>query len=130
MQLQPRTLVMLCFICAAVGAGIAKKFAPDIQTVEKEVAKEKIVERIVERTNPDGSTEKTTERTEERKDTKSKTEVALAPQWRVQAAGGVGVDLQPQYRLGVERRIMGPIWAGAYVAAPRNELGVTLSVEF
>lgn len=121
---------MMCFLCAALGAAIAKKFAPDVLTIEKEVAKEKIVERIVEHTNPDGSTDKTTERTEERKDTKNKTEVVLAPQWRMQAAGGVGKDLVPQYRLGVERRVLGPVWAGAYVAAPRNEVGVSLSVEF
>lgn len=128
--MQLKLVLISLLVGAAAGVYVTKRYMPEVQTVEKEVAKEKIVERIVERTNPDGSKEKTTERTETRREEKAKSEAPQAlAQWRAGAALGIDKDMQRQYQVTVERRLIGPVWAGAY-GHSRGEAGVILSIEF
>lgn len=123
-------------IGAAIGAAFIWYAYPrhevQIKTETKIVTeyKTKIVERW--RKNPDGSEEH--ERTEESsgnsETTKSKDKKVAKHNWNLGIQAGLTTDMDGlKYGLRVERRIVGPVFAGAYVTT-NKEAGVSLGMEF
>lgn len=132
MEISFKTLAIGAAGMVVLGGLLVHKYLPRTVTVEKEVVKDKIVEHIVERVKPDGTKETVTDRTETRKEERKQQAVpqTLEARWRIGAALGVDQSLERQYTISVERRVLGPIWVGAYGKAPRSEVGVSLAVEF
>lgn len=112
----------------------------EVEVKEVEVTRKNIVTVTHEEKRPDGTVitdsrteDKSTEAT--RTDTKSKESTTITnvkPQWKVSGGAGVKyneISLQPVYTVGVERRILGPIFVGAYGRTDK-EVGLSVSVEF
>lgn len=112
----------------------------EVQIKEVEVTRKNVVTVTREEKRPDGTViidtrtvDTSTEAVNRTSKEKESTVVtSLKPQWRV--GGGVGmkyneVKLEPVYTLGVERRILGPVFVGAYGRTDK-EVGLTVSVEF
>jgi len=111
-----------------------------VQIKEVEVARKNVVTVTHEEKKPDGTMiidtrieDKSTETT--KTDTKEKTTETitnLKPQWKVQGLAGISLDksfVGEVYGVGVERRIIGPIFVGVY-GKTSKEVGLSLSVEF
>jgi hypothetical protein len=66
-----------------------------------------------------------------KKQNESKIIISQKPQWKFQGLAGVEITrpTKPIYGLGVERRIIGPIFMGVY-GKSNSEAGVSLSLEF
>lgn len=121
--------IVTAVVGAAIGFGLSSLIPgrEEIKEVTKYQDRVRVVKQIVER--PDGTRE-TTETTE--RDTtldQSKQVSKKVPDWSV----GVGASLpkgpSPIYTLQVQRRILGSIYAGAYVRTD-SELGVLVSFQF
>jgi hypothetical protein len=89
--------------------------------------------RTVERTvtRPDGTTE-TIKQIDDTtvKNVLNSTTVYAKPNWQIGvSAGGEVLDFRPVYGAMVQRRIIGPIFAGAY-ARTNAEIGLLVTMEF
>lgn len=130
--------LLIAFTVGAMvaGAGVAywrPRIVTKVETVEKQVVKNNIqtVVRTVER--PDGSREiiktinDTSTRTEDKTSLK---EVYKQSDWAVGLSAGTRLtDIDPVYALHVQRRIIGPIFAGAY-GRTDGEVGLSVLVTF
>jgi hypothetical protein len=106
--------------------------------VEKERTKYRTITKYIKR--PDGTEERIEEKEEvtekessstKRKDKKKdKQIIAVKPQWKVQAMAELDNFELNNYRVGVERRVIGPVFAGAWASTTLNSYGVSLSMEF
>jgi len=125
-----------CVISYLAGAYLGKKTLKEIEIVE--VEKVQVRERAVTviKELPDG-TKTTTIKTIKDTDTvnnkqlKSK-ETPVENKWSVWAAMGSRLDdwkTGPKYRVGVDRRLMGDIWLGAYGSTDK-EIGIKLRFDF
>lgn len=138
--------ILGAMLLLALGYGIGRHVQParveikrEVQLKEVEVIKKDVV--IVEKeiVRPDGTIEK--ERTEIDKskyeseknfsEKESTLIVGSKPQWKVQASTNFKNNnvAGPLYGLGVERRIIGPIFVGGFVNADK-QVGLSLSWEF
>jgi len=134
-------------IVALLMTGLGYAFGRYMQPAEIQIKREEVVkevevvkrdvvtvEKIIKR--PDGTVE-TEKRTEDKstetvnKDTKSKEAsvvVNLKPQWKAQGLVGLSKDGEV-YGAGIERRIIGPVFMGAW-GNTAKQVGISLSVEF
>lgn len=121
---------------AILGALVIWYFFPryevQVRTETKVVTeyKTKVVERW--RKNPDGSEER--ERTEESSGNSEASKIAdtkvAKHNWTAGISAGLSTTVNsPIYGVRLERRIVGPIFAGAY-ATTNKEAGVSLGLEF
>lgn len=112
----------------------------ELQVKEIEVTKKNVVVVTHEEKRPDGTVitdtrtvDTSTEATNRNSTSKESTVVTnLKPQWKVGGAAGVKyneVRMEAVYTIGVERRILGPIFVGAYGRTDK-EVGLSVSVEF
>ena len=107
-----------------------KEVVKEIEVIKKDV---RTVIREVVKT--DGSKETVTVIEDKSKETSKKesskeTIITNAkPQWRVQGLADLTTLASPVYGVGIERRILGPIFVGGFVKANR-EYGVSVSLEF
>lgn len=101
------------------------------QEKEVEVVKHDTVTQIKEVTRPDGTKEKDTtitDRSTEVAKKESKVVIEnLKPQWMV--SGTYGISAVPYYGAQVQRRIIGPVFAGV-AANTRSEVFAVVSLEF
>lgn len=136
-------------VALVVGYGVGRYLQPaEIRVKKEQVIKEVevvrkdivIVEHEVKR--PDGTTtieRRTEDRSVERTDTNTQNKeetriVNTKPQWKIQ--GGIGMNyssaqldsLKPIYSVGVERRILGPIFVGIQANTDKY-IGFTASWE-
>lgn len=106
--------------------------------VEKERTKYRTVVKYIKR--PDGTeerieekeevTEKESNTTVQKDKKKDKQVVAAKPQWRAQV-GAELVSFQPtNYRIGIERRVLGPVFVGAWSETNFHSYGISVSMEF
>jgi hypothetical protein len=148
-----KTITILVVVVAALAYATGRYIQPAKVITEVEV-KTEIVEVEVEKTKtevrtivkevikPDG-TKETTTTTENIAETKKKNKKeaqserkelkiveGLKPQWKAQVLIGLENIEIPSYRVGVERRIVGPIFAGAYSNTNFQEYGLSVSMEF
>lgn len=157
MSTMKKTLLLISafLITGALGFGFGKYSAPTkVVEVEKikTVTVEKVVEKKAEKKNvktvvvqaPDGTTTTTTTDTSTvdtntntdtntvATDEKKKTTTYSRPNWRLAALGGFdpnGNIGKPIYGGSIERRILGPIFVGAFGMSNKS-FGVSLSFEF
>lgn len=107
---------------------------PEIKEVVKEVEVEKkSVETIIKEIIKKNGTKETVTTIKDNSVTSTKKEVSKEanpskPQWKAQALYGL-VDKKTVYGLGIERRILGPISAGAF-GLTNSTYGISLSLEF
>lgn len=152
--MKTRTIVILALVLAGVAYAVGRYLQP-AKVITKTEVKTEVVEVEVEKTKteyrtivkeiikPDGTKvkETITENIEEskKKNTteakqESKTEKIvenLKPQWKVQVmADFTQIDEPANYRVGIERRIIGPIHAGAWSETNFNSFGLSVSMEF
>lgn len=130
-------LVYALAIGLLVGAALSYYLFPQIET--REVVKQEVVVqnrvRTVIRTvaRPDGSSETTEERTDNSTSTAHSSAESTkyrTKNWNAAALATVSLnDLQPVYGLLVQRRILGPVFAGLTVRAD-GEFGLSLGMEF
>lgn len=127
MQLSVKSIILVGVLLIAVGVGIGSKLfktPPQIET--RTVTKDKIVTVTKEVVRPDGTIERDQTRTEERKKDENVVVAPPAkPDWML--TGGFG--LQQQYMLGLQRRIVGDIYAGVQADTQRNVLA-TITILF
>lgn len=144
---------IVLLVSAAVGYGIGRYIQPaevkiktetKIKTVEIEVEKNKKEVRTIVReiVKPDGTTKKETitenisenKKSNTSKDKKiskeKKVTKNLKPQWKVQVQADLSNSSFDSYRVGVERRVFGPIHAGAWSDVNFGAYGVSVSMEF
>lgn len=139
-----KMIVLGVLIVAVVGYAFGRYLQPPdikIKTViqEKEVIVERknIVTVVKEVVRPDG-TKETETRTEDKSETTGKKDsstnnnyesISSKPQWRVQGMIGLNAQAKNDYGLAVERRIIGPIFVGAY-GNTQKSMGLSVSIEF
>jgi hypothetical protein len=146
MNIQLKYLALIILVALAVGAALTRAYAPRevVKTVavDHDVVKDHIVTVTKEIVQKDGTKEFDTVVTDDRKEddtkkttiTDTKTLPSLAPKWFVTA--GMGLDASslsslttPVYQIGVNRRILGPIFIGVN-ANTRSQVGVNVGLEF
>jgi hypothetical protein len=146
MQLRYKITLILIFglTCYAFGRYVQPaKQVIKTETLVKTVTVDHVdtVTVTKETVKPDGTKEVETTKTDKsvvtnNSDVNNKSSNTITnnkPQWRVRAdlipqvAGGN--TFGPLYGAGVERRILGPIWAGAFVNASRSA-GLSVGLEF
>jgi beta-lactam-binding protein with PASTA domain len=134
------TLLVIAALAYATGRYLqpAKVEVKQVEVVkEVEVIKRDVRTVIKEVERPDGTREKETviedrtrERTKKESETQTHTVVTnLKPQWKVQGLVQLNNIQQPTYGVGVERRIIGPVFVGAWGKQSR-EFGLSVSLEF
>ena len=148
-----KTITILVVVVAALAYATGRYLQPARVVTEVEV-KTEIVEVEVEKTKtevrtivkeivrPDGTKEVTTtteniaetKKKQKKEASKEKKEVKivenLKPQWKAQVLIGLENIQVPAYRVGLERRIIGPVFGGVYSRTDFQEYGVSLSMEF
>lgn len=111
-------------------AGIAVSRFQFPSEVKEETKQNDVVTIIKEVIRPDGTKEVDTRIVDRTKEVIKEVQYKK-PDWRIQ--GGVGVHLAsslvPVYSVGVERRILGPMWLGAG-ADTTGLIKLTVAVEF
>lgn len=132
-----------------IAAGVGYGFGRYVQPAKVEIKKEEVIKEvettkkdivIVEKEThlPDGTVikekkteDKSTEVVKKEEKTKESTVTTNEkPQWKVQALAGLELGtVGPVYGAGVERRILGPFFAGVY-GKTNKEVGASLSFEF
>lgn len=148
-----RSTIIIVFVVGLLGYAFGRYLQPakvvtetvvekEIVEVEVEKIKKEVRTIVKEIVKPDGTTETTTT-TEEIAESKKKTKKEeaskeqelkivenLKPQWKAQVLVGLEDINVPSYRVGIERRIFGPIFAGAYSKTDFGEYGLSVSMEF
>lgn len=132
-------------VVAGLGYGFGRYMQPaKIQIKKEEVIKEVevvkkdvvVVEKIT--TNKDGTTvveRRTEDKSTERSSTDTRTKestlvINVKPQWRVQGMVGYRGQLdRPMYGAGIERRILGPVFVGAW-GNTEKQFGLSAGFEF
>jgi hypothetical protein len=142
MNIQVKYLVILILVSAVVGGAITAKFVSGREVVKTEtidhvVTQDHIVTVVKEVDRPDGTKEITTTKDDNsvKKDTSiSQSEdkkAVVQPNWMV--SGGVGLNfdgtMDRVYQLNVQRRILGPVFVGAY-GTTKSEVGLSIGFEF
>jgi hypothetical protein len=133
--------VALILISFAAGLGVGKYLSPEkikkeTITVEKEVIKRDVVTIIKEIKKPDGTIETTStvvDKSEISTELKRSELIIVVKEkhnWLARAIiEARELDLRPQYGAGIERRILGPFFVGAYYTTQKT-FGATISFEF
>lgn len=141
-----KTKIIILVTAIGLGYGFGRYLQPEKVITKKEVVevaveKERVEYRTIVRyiTKKDGTTVKEEikeeikekESVDTKKTKKERIVINVKPQWRVQAQANLStMDDVPQYKVGVERRIAGPIFVGAYSSTDFKEYGILLSMEF
>lgn len=142
MKLGHKIVMVLIVGILGYAAGRYAQPAEVVTKIEEkivEVERVKIEYRTITRTitNPDGTTIKeeikeeirqneeisSTERKEETKT------IYLKPQWKAQVAAELSNFQPTNYRVGLERRILGPVFLGAWAETTFDSYGVSISLE-
>lgn len=113
-----KVVAILCVVSMIIGAIVTKMYS----STEKEEVKDKIVTVIKEHKNSDGSSDTETRTVENKKDTT--TTNVIPSSWLA-----TGLYDFKSYGVQVQRRILGPVWAGGYVKT-NGEFGLAVSIEF
>lgn len=132
-----KNIIILMVVVAAISAGLTRYYFPQLEYKNVEVTKEvvrndiKTVIRTIER--PDGTKETVEEITDKSvKKESSKHEIVLMAknQWMLDVGVRTSFDeLKPVYDLQVQRRIVGPFYAGIKASTDKT-VGVSLGMEF
>lgn len=124
-------IIILLVILGAAGGGYAvgRYFTPPrVKEVVKTVEVKDVYTVVREVQKPDGTKERVTEIVDK---SKMKTDIQKVteakPNWRLR--GGATVNPLPVYSLGVEHRLIGPVFGGIQWRT-NHEIEVNLSVEF
>lgn len=151
MAISNKTVVILVIVTAAVAFGTGRWLAPtkvETKTVER-VVERRVVVTDVDRKEitkkvqkPDGTTETVTEivdRSKIKEDTdkvsdSKTTTVTERDRTSLLVRGMIGANLSswssgPEYGIGVDRRVLGPVWLGAY-GFSSGRAGVAVSISF
>jgi type II secretory pathway pseudopilin PulG len=141
-----KTQIIIGVILLVVGYGLGRYVQP-AKVVTKTQTVTQVVTQIQEHVHtvthtvvqPNGIKDITTvtdNNSTENKDSDTKSSSSTIttyskPQWRAQGLAGLNLSnvSTPIYGLGVERRILGPIFVGAY-GKTNSEAGLSLSLEF
>jgi len=138
-------IILIVVALMAISYGVGRYLQPVKEVIKTETVIKTVtvnhvdtVTVVKEITKPDGTKEKTTTTTDKSKidtntDSDTKTSIVITnqkPQWKVSALlttkqGSFG----PVYGAMVERRILGPIFAGAF-ANTDKAVGLTVGLEF
>lgn len=136
MEIPPKLVVVIVLASAIVGGvierGVSKK--DETKTVEKEVVKNKIITKIVEKYHMDGSVDRDIvidDGSVIERDKKTDIIIASKPSdWYIHGSAGIRAHyLERVYSLGVDRRILGPIWLGIY-GNTQEEVGLRIGMQF
>lgn len=146
MNIQLKYLGLVVLVAMALGAYLTRQFAPrevdKTQIVNHDVVHDHVVTVTKEITNKDGTKEVDTTTTEDKAQTNnqvksvidSKPDPVSKSQWFVTA--GAGLDFSkvenftnPIYQASVNRRILGPIYLGAY-GNTKSQVGLQVGLEF
>jgi Na+-translocating ferredoxin:NAD+ oxidoreductase RnfG subunit len=132
-----KSVLILMVVVAVVSAGITRYYFPQVELKNTETVKEVVrndIRTIVkEVVRPDGTKETVTETTD--KSTKKETStseliVAAKKQWMIDIAARktlTGTELY--YDLQIQRRILGPFFAGIKGSTDKS-VGVSIGMEF
>lgn len=132
-----RNVLILLIVTVVVSAGLTRYYFPKVEYKNVEVTKEvvrndiKTIVRTIER--PDGTKETISETTDKstKKETNSK-EVLIAAknQWMFDVGARMNVSNRDLvYDLQVQRRIVGPFFAGLKASTDKT-IGVSIGMEF
>jgi len=129
-----KTVLILCITSAALASYATKRFYPDlkVEVVEKVVSKDKIVTVTKEVVRPDGTRETDTTKVEDRVKVEDKKLVVAEVKeanWHITLGSDFSLQGSQQFQLGIERRVLGPLFLGAYGRSDKS-LGITLGFEF
>lgn len=130
-----KTYFISVVLFAGLGYGVGRYLQPaEIRIEEKERIKKDVVTIVKEVIKKDGSKEIVTIIEDKTVVDKSKSETVknAKPQWKV--IGVIKNDIshltnKPDYGIVVERRILGPVFLGAY-ADTKSNVGVSVGFEF
>lgn len=134
-------VLLIMLVSLVLGYGLGRYLAPvkiekQMVEVEKEVIKKDIVTVIKEIKRPDGTVETTSstvDRSEVVKEIEKEIRVEVEAKkhdWLLRAlVEARDFALPPNYGVGLERRILGPIFLGAYYVSTKT-IGLSVGLEF
>ena len=122
-------IVLIIIVSGAAGAALVYRYGTRIE--EKIVTQDRIITHEHTVIAPNGNTVTDKDVVENRRiqDDIKKTISATQTQWRINGGISTGLTLVPFYELGVDRRILGPIWLGLK-GSSRGEIGLQVGIEF
>lgn len=119
-----------------VGVGIGRYLLPNnvvTDEAKSERTDKEVVKTVHEVTRPDGTKEKYTETKETTKkqlDSDKRVEITVSkPNYMASVMVGKNIHLETTYAIKVDRRVLGNIFAGAYVST-NKDIGVSVGYEF
>jgi Na+-translocating ferredoxin:NAD+ oxidoreductase RnfG subunit len=132
-----KNTVILMVAVAVISAGLTRYYFPQIEIKNTETIKEVVrndIRTIVkEVVRPDGSKEtitETTDKSTKKETSKSELIVAAKNQWMVDIAARKTLsDSEIYYDLQIQRRILGPFFAGIKASTDKS-VGVSIGMEF
>lgn len=139
MEIPGKLLAVIVIGSAIIGGvierGVSKPDTTESNKTVNEVIRYKVITKIIEHYNLDGSIDRNIviddgsvmEKTKEVSKVETKTTVR---DWY--AHGGTGVrlkDMERIYNLGIDRRILGPVWLGIY-GTTQQEFGLRVGLQF
>lgn len=131
-----RIYIIIAIVSASVGAGLVYWLYPrtvtEVQT--KETIKKDVVTVVHEVVRKDGTIDRTTEITDHTKETSrtssTQTIAPKIPVWALRGEAYAETGRGPGwYTVGLERRLIGPFWAGIQ-ATTKHDYGFTIRMEF
>lgn len=129
--------LILLVIVAVVSAGVTRYFFPQIEyknvEITKEVTKTDVKTIVKEVVRPDGTKETITETTDKsvkHETSKNETLLMAKKQWMVDVGARKMLENSDMfYDLQVQRRILGPFFAGVKASTDKS-IGVSIGMEF
>lgn len=135
MQISYKALALIIVAAAMVGGyienAVTAKSKTKLTDKETETTDKNVTTIIKEHDNKDGSADKTTTIVDHSKidqnTTIVNTTITTTPpkDWILEA----GYDIQQTYRFGINRRILGPIYLGAF-GDTKSNIGVSVAIQF
>ena len=140
-----KTKIIALLVAIGIGYGVGRYLQPSevitkTEKIEVEVDKERVEYRTIVRyiKRPDGTEikEEVKEEIKEKEHSSTKKEKKLKivknfkPQWKAQVAATLDAFNPTDYRVGVEKRVIGPFFAGGWVKTDFREYGISISMEF
>jgi hypothetical protein len=136
MQIPPKLLVTIVLASILLGGYIERRVSRNstniVSNKDDSTTQNKIVTTIKETKNKDGSSETDTTIVDNSRivhDDDSTITTAVKHDWILQGGVGLNTGLEQLYMVGVQRRILGDIYLGAW-GTTTKEAGLSISIQF
>lgn len=130
MEIASRNVALGVIVSIAVGVAIDEYYSKGTQISDTITKNNDIVTIIKQKKNVDGSSQTDTTIIDKSKESEKLVAVLPkdVPNWFLSAGAGVGQGLKTEYTFSVSRRVLGPVFIGAWGSTEKAG-GVSLGIE-